>query len=102
MPLIERVKRALMPKRPSSIGGTVIVHDIVRCAPSMWVATVEYRFASLSWPERVAFTRRRADSHDIITVTDADYPGDRKRAFISSRGDDMHLVILGYLLKGRW
>lgn len=80
----------------------VVVVNITRVSPASRLAEIEYHYGRVSWPERVIFTRHRTDTHDLVTVTDADYPDDRKRAFVIPRGSDMTAVILDYLKKGRW
>jgi len=97
--MTRRVKRAVNRREPKAF---VSVNSIVRNAPTSWVATVTYAYGPGTWEERVSFTRTRKPEHDVITVVDADYPTDRKRAFISAHGANMPRLIIEYLIAGRW
>lgn len=103
MALIEttarRLKRGLFRRETRS---PITVLGIVRTAPNEWTAAILYTPGLGTWEERVVFARSRKEEHDVITVTDADFPGDRKRAFIAAKGADMHSIIIEYVISGRW
>lgn len=78
------------------------VARITRTEPSRWVAAVRFTRGRTTWNETVAFQRVIVGNLSVVTVTDADYPDDRRERLCVAKGADMPSLIRRFLLTGRW
>jgi hypothetical protein len=71
--------------------------------PHSWEATVSYGHGRAEWTENISFELQAYDAgRNSVTVTDRDFPDDRKLSLILNSEVDMPTFITNFILSGRW
>jgi hypothetical protein len=94
-----RPKRAAQNHAEHSL---IEVTSIIRQRPFTWVADVEYTYGRTSWNERLQFVLNVTREGRFVTVSDADFPHDRRRVLVIDGSRDMPQLILDFVIAGRW
>lgn len=102
MPIGIKAKKAA--QKHASRSHIEVTH-IIRHAPFMWRAEVEYTYRSTTWQESVRFAVTELDDgRRVVAVCDAQYPQDRALTMHLDRHDARPIpqVIIDFLIAGRW